>query len=124
MKHILIIDDNEADQFYNEMVFEDYASDITLHKAYDGEEALAQLRSESINPDLILLDINMPGMNGHEFLEHWTEKNTREIPVIVMLTSSAQSIDKDKAMHYKCVQDYMVKPINDVAIAKLRELMG
>lgn len=124
MNTILIIDDSEPDQFYSEMVLEEVAGEIRLMKAYDGQEALEILAKHEVVPDLILLDINMPRMDGHEFLEAWTEGNTRDIPVVVMLTSSNQKQDKDRAFAYKCVKDYMVKPITPESVETLKKLFN
>jgi len=96
--------------------------DDELYIASDGKEAIEILESMPADPDLILLDINMPRMNGHEFLKVFTKDNTRTIPVVVMLTSSDQKQDKEQAFEYKCVKDYLLKPISEddvIAIEKL-----
>ena len=122
MKRILLIEDNEGDQFLGKFAIETVHPDIELYIASDGKEAIEILESMPADPDLILLDINMPRMNGHEFLKVFTKDNTRTIPVVVMLTSSDQKQDKEQAFEYKCVKDYLLKPISEddvVAIEKL-----
>jgi len=122
MKRILLIEDNEGDQFLGKFAIETVHPDIELYIASDGKEAIEILESMPADPDLILLDINMPRMNGHEFLKVFTKDNTRTIPVVVMLTSSDQKQDKEQAFEYKCVKDYLLKPISEddvIAIEKL-----
>ena len=122
MKRILLIEDNEGDQFLGKFAIETVHPDIELYIASDGKEAIEILESMPADPDLIFLDINMPRMNGHEFLKVFTKDNTRTIPVVVMLTSSDQKQDKEQAFEYKCVKDYLLKPISEddvIAIEKL-----
>jgi len=56
-------------------------------QAYDGQEALEVLKDLDTQPDVIFLDINMPRMNGHEFLEEYSKWDKCSV-VIIMLTSS------------------------------------
>jgi CheY-like chemotaxis protein len=120
MTSILIIDDSEADQFYNEMMFNEADADIRIVKAYDGEEAL-QILSDGFEPDLILLDINMPRMNGHAFLKNYYKDKSKNTPTVIMLTSSDQQKDKDQVKEYACVKDFFVKPLTDDLIKSLSE---
>ncbi len=123
MVTILVIDDSEGDQLYNEIILSDYFGEIEILKAYDGVEALEMLEGQEKEPDLILLDINMPRMNGHEFLQTYSEENQRDTPVIVMLTSSNQEQDKNNAKQYKCVKDYLLKPIGDPSLSALETIL-
>lgn len=118
--HILLVDDNETDQFFNETLIEDFDPEIKILQAYDGQEALNAIASAEQKPDVILLDINMPGMNGFEFLEEYS-KNCDFSTVIVMLSSSDQGDDKQKALSYDCVKSYFVKPLDN---EKIRTLIG
>lgn len=119
---ILMIDDSESDQFLTQIELEEWDGDIQLFSARDGKEGielLDTLRPSSL-PDLILLDINMPVMNGLEFLEAYERKNiSAPPPVIVMLTSSDQERDKSQASLYSCVKDYMLKPLTQEKISSL-----
>ena len=124
MKTILLIDDNEADQFLGEVVIHSVLPDVQIIQAMDGVEALEKLKSSNAEPDVILLDINMPRMNGHEFLENYYGGTGREVPVVVMLTSSDQQKDKDKAAEYPCVKDYLLKPISKESVEAIRKLLG
>ncbi len=122
MKNILIVEDNTADQFLSKAIITSKKPDIEVHIASDGQEALEML-NDGLSIDLILLDINMPRMNGHAFLEAFTDKNTKEIPVVVMLTSSDQEYDKSNALSYKCVKDYLLKPIKTEVIEHLEKIV-
>ncbi len=124
MKTILIIEDNLADQFLGKAIFNSKRPDVTVHIASDGQEALELLNEGNISPDLILLDINMPRMNGHEFLKEYSEDNKREIPVVVMLTSSDQEQDKEQSFAYKCVKEYLQKPIKFETIERLEQVVA
>lgn len=76
--------------------------------ANGGEEGLALVREEI--PDLILLDLMMPDMDGWQVYQHLKEdENTREIPVIVV-TAKVQSIDKVLGLQVAKVDDYITKP--------------
>lgn len=123
MNSILIVEDNEADRFLSEIIIQNSGIVTKIHFAFDGKHAL-EILSEIEPPDLILLDINMPKMNGHEFLKEYSLNNEREIPVVVMLTSSDQEEDREKANAYKCVRDYMIKPINEEKLKALSELVA
>lgn len=98
MQTILIVDDDESFHFLCEIQFCRSEKDYKLLKAYDGVEALEILRRTGDCPDLILLGINMPRMDGHEFLEEFAKINSGEIPIVAMLTSTDQQSDKQKAL--------------------------
>ncbi len=110
IKRILLVDDNETDQFVHEAVIEQFDPDIEILKAYDGQEALDILSDSDQQPNIILLDINMPGMNGFEFLEEYSQDPNTSI-VIAMISSSEQRSDQERALAYDCVSNYFVKPL-------------
>ncbi|MBL4635236.1 MAG: response regulator [Kofleriaceae bacterium] len=108
---VMVIDDSEPDQFLAKIIIRKFDSNIEIFQAYDGQEALENLGKLSKPPDIIFLDINMPRMNGHEFLEvydTWEEQSV----VVVMLTSSDQERDKEKSMSHRCVKKYFTKPLD------------
>lgn len=89
----------------------------------NGEEALAFLRSDKSLPDIILLDLNMPKMNGLEFLNILKEdKVLKYLPTIVLSTSSNQ---KDILACYKTgIAGYIIKPLKyEDYVLKLRSLL-
>lgn len=123
MKTILLIEDNEADRFFAEEILNEEFSDVEILCASDGEEALDLLDSMNKEPDIILLDINMPRMDGHEFLKAYSKDNARKAPpVVVMLTSSEQDRDKHEALKYQLVQGYFLKPLGAKDMERINQL--
>ena len=110
---ILIVDDDRANLMYLHNLL---SAEFTLHMAKDGAQALK--RTDEIIPDLILLDIIMPGMNGYEVLaELKKSERTRDIPVIFITGLSADE-DEMKGLELGA-DDYISKPFNE-AIVRLR----
>jgi len=96
---------------------------IHLHVATDGVEAMAFLRHEDAQvcaprPDLILLDLNLPRMDGHEVLaEIKGDDSLKTIPTIILTTSDAQAdIAKSYQLHANC---YLTKPVQLDAFERL-----
>ena len=111
LKTILVVDDSNADQFLSQCIIEEYDPSIEVLQALDGKQALDMLDSLETPPDLILLDINMPRMNGFEFLDVYDQQDGEKSSVVVMITSSNQERDKKRAEKYKCVSMYLNKPL-------------
>ena len=115
--NILLIDDDEIDCMNVKRAFQKSNIQNPLHIAHNGVDALEMLRGTSgftkINPTprIILLDINMPKMNGIEFLKELrSDKDLHNISVFVMTTSNS---DKDRIDAYEYnVAGYIVKPIS------------
>ena len=113
---ILLVEDNPGDVRLVKEVMKDAKVANSLHVAEDGEEAMAMLRREgkysgSVRPDLILLDLNLPGKDGREVLrEIKTDENLRLIPVVVLTTSSAEEDIIKSYSDY--ANSYITKPIN------------
>lgn len=120
IKSILMVDDNEGDHIIAEVAIKQYDSSIVIHKAYDGREALDLLKQMDSPPDVIFLDINMPGMDGHEFLSEY-DKTSHDASVVVMLSTSDQDADKEKCLAYSFVKEYITKPLEGSDIEKLSE---
>lgn len=116
MKKILIIDDEEEFVSYMKANIE-LRDGYEVITALDGEEGLKA--AESGKPDLVLLDIKMPGMDGFEVLKRLKEnKNTKSIPVIMVTART----DDDTMMEALKLHDngYVVKPVK---IEELEEKM-
>lgn len=120
IKSILVVDDNEGDQIIANYAIQEYDSDIEVFKAYDGSEALNMLDEMATPPDIILLDINMPGMNGHEFLDVYSKKE-RQSTVVAMLTTSDQLQDKEKCLKFDFVKQYITKPLEKEDLVVIAE---
>lgn len=122
MKHvtILLVEDDYVDVVSVQRALKKIGIDHTLHVAHNGVEALALLNGndpeqEKIYPDIILLDINMPKMNGLEFLRiiksYYTFNNIK----VFITTTSAEEYDQ-LAMQQIGVAGYILKPLQfDVA---------
>ncbi len=109
MHSILTVDDDENDQFICTYTIRKFDPNIKVLKAMNGLEALDLLKSTT--PAAIILDINMPVMNGFEFLEHYTREFDTHAPVVAMLTSSHHAADRERAMRYDFVKSYFEKPL-------------
>jgi chemotaxis family two-component system response regulator Rcp1 len=113
---ILLVDDSENDVELTRIGFKKSNLRHNLHHTKDGEECLAFLRKqgEYANvpaPDLILLDLNMPRMSGHEVLIEMTrDEALMSIPVVI-LTTSAQDEEILKMYKLRC-SSYIVKPVD------------
>jgi CheY-like chemotaxis protein len=123
---ILLIDDSEADRLYTRIVLERSGADREVFDYESARDALADLALGRIAVDLILLDINMPGMDGFEFLDAYQQLPDRDpaaggasykAVAVVMLTSSPDQIDRQRALGFSCVQGYVIKPL-DLASAQ------
>lgn len=109
---ILLVEDNPDDQLLTRRAFTKNAITNPLIIANDGAEALVMLHGPNpIRPAIILLDLKMPRVGGHEVLTRIREDaRTRHIPVII-LTSSAE--DQDVLRSYNlCANSYIRKPID------------
>ena len=119
---ILVVDDDENDQFICEYTIRKFDPSIRVLKALDGAEALDILHRET--PDAIILDINMPVMNGFEFLDRYAAEFSVHAPVVALLTSSRLGKDRERAMQYSFVKSYFEKPLQADHLRVLAGLLG
>lgn len=115
---ILLVDDDEPTNFLNKMILEDVNCAETIEVADSGQSALEYLRNSNgdgspSSPELIFLDINMPAMNGWEFLECYSNLDSQHKAnvVIVMLTTSLNPDDRAKAHSIPDVSGFETKPL-------------
>ena len=112
---ILLVEDNPGDVRLTEEALKEGRIAVNMRVANDGLEALAMLRREGKyadfpTPDLVLLDLNMPRMDGREVLRQIkTDENLKRIPVVVLTTSAAEKdILQAYGLHANC---YITKPV-------------
>lgn len=123
---ILLIDDDADDNFFHTRIIKklDLAENIEVQ--YDGQEAMEFLTNKDQNdkyprPDLIFLDINMPGVDGWEFLEMYIKlpAELKGGPVITMLTTSLNPNDRKKAEKLSIIKGYYNKPLTEPILQEI-----
>ena len=113
---MLLVEDDDAHAMIAEKGFRRAKLHGTIDRVYDGVEAVAYVRQEGRfrnqpRPNVILLDLNLPQMDGHEVLRILkADDELRMIPVVVLTTSDAEQ-DRRKAYGLHA-NGYLVKPIN------------
>lgn len=114
--HVLLIEDNEQNRYLATFMMERSGCSVT--HAADGREALARARARQF--DLILLDIQLPGMDGYAVARALRAEDLQAGVPIVAVTSYAMSGDRDKALAAGC-DGYIEKPIDsDTFMADIR----
>lgn len=127
LKNVLLIDDSESDNFYHARKIRKMGITDNIHMCYSGEDALSYLKSEldgnHPQPTLIFLDINMPGMNGWEFIEAYEKLEVAQQGEIIltMLSNSIDERDRMKANGFKTVQGYYSKPLSEEYLTEIIE---
>lgn len=113
----MLVDDDHNDNFFHERAIKKNNLATIVITKNSGTEALEYLKSKKDNkdiaPDLIFLDINMPGMNGWEFLMEYSrlDKELQSRIIIIMLTTSDNPDDEARAKTWNVVSGYITKPL-------------
>ncbi|MGB2620923.1 MAG: response regulator [Candidatus Acidiferrum sp.] len=133
---VLLVEDSPGDVRLTQEAFRDANAAIRLHVVADGVEAVAFLRREGSHtlaprPELILLDLNLPKMDGREVLAHIKDDcSLKTIPTVILTTSESESdIVKSYQLHANCYLskpaqldafEALVKSINDFWLTKVK----
>ncbi len=113
-KHkLLLVEDDELDVISVERSLKKIDTPYELHTAYNGKEALQMLKGYKDDelPDVILLDLNMPKMNGIEFLRVLRKDERIKHLKVFIMTTSAESIDRSTTEELG-ISGYIIKPLN------------
>ena len=123
---VLLIDDNPADNYIHRIELEDSGLVETIVEQTSGAGALEYLSTADAGgsfpqPELVFLDINMPAMNGWEFLQHYEKlpKDQLAKMVVVMLTTSLNPVDEKRAKSIGVLGQFMNKPLTQEAIKQV-----
>ena len=122
---LMLIDDSEIDQMIYLRIAKKSGLVGDMVQFLDATEALRYLeQGDQAKPDLILLDINMPGMDGFEFLREATKLLGASLcPIVVMLTTSLNPEDEVRARAFDVVKDFLNKPLTADQLASLSQLV-
>ncbi|MFN6945614.1 MAG: response regulator [Cytophagaceae bacterium] len=126
LESVLLVDDDNINNYLNARLIKKMRITDNVKISLNGAEAIRFLNNEksaeNICPSLILLDINMPVMNGFEFLEQFNkEKLCSNDPVIIMLTTSTNEKDIDNLKNFSSVSGYINKPLTEDKIRQIVE---
>lgn len=113
---VLLVEDNADHAFLTQEAFEEYGQKVNLVHVDNGEKCLAFLRRQApyesaLRPDLILLDIHMPRMNGFEVMEAIASDEALCGIAVVVLTTSAERLDVQRLYQLGC-RSYLPKPVD------------
>jgi CheY-like chemotaxis protein len=132
IKSVLLVDDDEASIFLNKIFIRKLGLDAKVYSALNGREALDFLDEisitlkgdDSFGPCLLILDINMPILDGWGFLDAYNHRYSEEIKdniIVVMITVSEDERDLIRASNNPMIKEYLQKPLSDEQLLMIME---
>lgn len=127
-KHFLLVEDNEAHARLVTLQFQEFSREISIDRVSDGDQALDYVfgrgaYADKTRPDLVLLDLHLPRVDGHEVLRQLkADEQARAIPVVVLTTSQTEADTRRAYAHH--VNSYLVKPIDFDQFQKMMRDLG
>lgn len=118
----MVVNDDQIQNLVCRKVFTMNLDGVEVIDFIDPIEALSAIKDGKANPKFILVDVNMPGMNGWEFIEH-VEKEGRKYPV-VLFTASVDEEDRQRANKNKLVKMFLDKPMTKDKLPLLEPLLN
>lgn len=124
--HICLIDDDEIQNFINEKMIQRSISSSKVSKYLGAQAAIDDVRIGNLKPDIILLDINMPMMNGWEFMDVVEKEKLLTFDSIAsrvyILSSSKDPSDIDKISDYSYLSGFFHKPLTQANLQSVIEV--
>jgi CheY-like chemotaxis protein len=124
---VFIIDDDLIYQFAVKRILSAENKSLNVYSFGDGEEAIEFINNnkqkQEAMPDIILLDINMPIMDGWQFLDEYAQikQELKKKSIIYMVSSSVDPVDSCRAAKIEEVKSYLIKPLNSAILKQVIE---
>ncbi|WP_310554938.1 response regulator [Flavobacterium sp.] len=116
-----IIDDDKIFTFVLKKIIEKNENFMQVIDFKNGEDVIDILTNQTNKPDIILLDLNMPVIDGWQFLEKIENLPDKKEYNIFIMSSSIDIMDIEKSKKYSTVKDFISKPINEAKLNKIFE---
>jgi CheY-like chemotaxis protein len=127
LKCILLVDDDEVSNYLTEITIMDEGFAEKIEIAFNGEEGLKKLKAlhkaGGVMPELILLDLKMPVMDGFEFLKHFKKMDMENKPEIAILTSSLNPKDRARVSDSGTL-GYLNKPLSAAGLRQIIDALN
>ena len=127
-KLLMFVDDDEATNLYHEVVVEE--SNLCEEQLFfeSPRKALQHLEKASesgdfIPPDVIFLDLNMPGLTGWDFLDAYHKDLKAEFPIVILLTTSIRDYDRERAEKHPKIRKMINKPLTEEKLQEVLDLI-
>lgn len=120
VQNIWLVDDDQVIAYITQRLINNADQSVRVNTFLSAKLALEKLKYNTESPDILLLDINMPGINGWQFLDEL--RAMHRFINVYMYSSSIDPEDINKARSYPMVRDFLAKPIDSVAIKSLLDI--